>query len=194
MSERQYGTTLAGIRADHVARYRWAAAMIRIESNGRAGESRVLDAACGCGYGAAILADSGCRVAAIDRSAEAIRYGMRHWQRPAIAWTVTDLEAPMLPPARSLVSFETIEHIEDPRMFLRVARAQCARLYASVPNEDVIPKGVRFRHHFRHYTKGEFAELLQATGWKPQSWWGQDGTESEVEAGVNGRTLVVACS
>ena len=55
--ERQVSDTLEGIRADHRARYEWAA--------GRLAGKKVVDAACGVGYGAKILPNSGTQAATI---------------------------------------------------------------------------------------------------------------------------------
>lgn len=189
--ERQVAPTLDGIRRDHVARYRWAAATLPPGCV-------VIDAACGVGYGARILAEAGHRVIAIDRSAEAIAYAREHYAHERVEHICADVMAVRLDPADALVSFETIEHLTDPLPFLRSASARCERILASVPNEAVFPfrsdandhRG--YLHHHRHYTRADFAALLRAAGLTPAAWYGQIGATSEVEADVEGRTLVVA--
>lgn len=191
MSERQTATRIADVRADHVARYRFAAERI-------VGE-HVVDAACGCGYGAAVLIDEGARsVVAIDRNAAALEFGDRHWSRPGIVWVQDDLDrGRQLPRADVVCSFETIEHLEDPLPFLSAASVAAPKLVASVPNEAGLPfDAARFPFHRRHYTQQEFADLLAAAGYGSIRWHGQVGPHSPVEALVDGmaetcRTLVV---
>lgn len=63
--ERQVAPDVSGIRRDHVARYEFVAGRL-------VPGSRVLDLACGVGYGAHILAKAGHKVIAVDASPEAI--------------------------------------------------------------------------------------------------------------------------
>ena len=174
------------VRADHVARYRWAAELIR---------GHVIDAGCNSGYGSAILADAGLTVTGIDNWKPGLDYARRHWDRPGIFWMTADLEQIVkLPPAAAVVAFEVIEHLNDPTPLLREARQVAGRLFASVPNQAVWPHERRlYPVHKRHYTRAEFEELLIGSGWREIEWWGQLGGESQVEREVNGRTLVVAC-
>lgn len=183
--ERQVVTDLAQVRRDHLARYEWAAARIRGGS--------VIDAACGCGYGAKLLADKGCEVFAIDVSMDAVLHGIRHWGHSSISWNVRDLNSQIaLPPAHTVVSFETIEHLDNPEAFLARCAESAGKLFASVPNEDVIPfKSKTYPFHKRHYTQEEFGNLLLATGWRPVGWFGQADKQSEVVAEERGRTIVV---
>jgi len=61
--ERQVAPQLNGIRRDHVERYLWAARQL-------GASCRVVDFACGIGYGAKILAEAGHQVVGFDRDAE----------------------------------------------------------------------------------------------------------------------------
>lgn len=185
--ERQTATTLDGIRADHVARYDWACEFID--------RSVVLDAACGTGYGSAILADAGAlHVTAMDRSGEALESGWKHWNRRRLVWRLHDLETEIDSWGELwdlVVSFETIEHLKDPVPFL-TGLVRCSRmLLASVPNESVIPKTPgRFPHHYRHYTREQFNDLLESCGWTVTEHLGQADAVGPVEPGIDGRTLI----
>ena len=174
------------VRADHTARYRWAAERIT---------GHVIDAGCNCGYGAAILADAGLIVTAFDYWFQGLEYARRHYARPGITWVKADFEGVFeFPTTGAVVVFEVIEHLDDPRPLLTEARRVAGRLFASVPNEDVWPHEPRlYPVHQRHYTREEFAALLTECGWEPVGWWGQAGGESPVEPDVHGRTLVVEC-
>lgn len=189
--ERKVSPTLDGIRRDHVARYQ---AVARLLPTG----SRVIDFACGVGYGARILADAGHSVLAYDVDADALDYAARHYQSPGIVLCKRNGENPgPLPEADAAISFETIEHIADPRPLLRALRQSAPLLIASVPNEAVMPyspaPGVVTAFHHRHYTRREFEALLQECGWCVTEWHGQAGPESEVEPGIEGRTLIAVC-
>lgn len=103
----------------HLQRYRFA--LDHIEGN------RVLDLACGVGYGSYILAQArGRDVTGLDLSSSAITYGRAHYRHPglrllngdALVWQNDGA------PFDSIVSFETIEHLPEPAAFV----AQAARL------------------------------------------------------------------
>ena len=92
---------------EHVARYRFARERVR---------GRILDVACGTGYGTAMLGAVG-----LDLSLEALRYARRH-PAPYVA-----ADAAVLPFGRvfdAVVSFETIEHVADAGRFV----SECARV------------------------------------------------------------------
>jgi 2-polyprenyl-3-methyl-5-hydroxy-6-metoxy-1,4-benzoquinol methylase len=174
------------VRADHTARYEWAAERI---------QGHVIDAGCNCGYGAAILADAGLIVTAFDYWFQGLEYARWHWDRPAIVWAKADFESDFsFPFADAVVAFEVIEHLGDPRPLLTEARRVAGRLLASVPNQDVWPWAPRLGPvHKRHYTRGQFEALLNESGWRVTGWWGQENGDSPVQPDVHGRTLVVEC-
>lgn len=189
--ERQVTTDISEIRRDHVARYEWA--LTQIPPN-----SRVIDYACGIGYGCKILGDAGHKADGYDIDAETIEYADQHFKTENTRFFIANGSMPgTLEEYDVAISFETIEHIEDPRPLLLALREAAPVLLASVPNEDVMPwmqaPGVGTAFHFRHYTKMEFAELLAECGWRITGCYGQEGRESEVEQGVDGRTLVAVC-
>lgn len=192
--ERQVSPTIDGIRRDHVARYEWAASKIPAGS-------RVMDFACGIGYGTNILAQAGHYVHGFDISDEALEYAREHYSHPGAAFAKQNgcnPEPIISELGRDVaISFETIEHIEDPRPLLKSLRLAAPVLIASVPNDAVIPwlreDGSTTAFHFRHYTKREFTELLNECGWQVKEWHGQLGTDSEVEPDVHGRTLIAVC-
>lgn len=186
--ERQVAPRIEDIRRDHVARYEWVAKFVQPGD-------RVVDLACGIGYGSKILAEAGAFVGAIDKDAEALAYGRQHYAHDRIQQWRSDAGADLDLRANTFdtaVCFETVEHVQDPLPLLKRLRKVARRLYASVPNEAVFPwRGTAF--HYRHYTRNQFEALLAEAGWKVVEWHGQAGPESEVEPDVEGRTLIAVC-
>lgn len=184
--ERQVSPTIEGIRRDHVSRYEFASIHITREM-------RAIDFACGIGYGCHLLAERGISVTGYDIDPEAIAYAREHYAHQNATFIEANGDAPQdLAPADVAICFETIEHLEDPRPLLKALRAAAPRLIASVPNEAVFPY-VGQAYHFRHYTRRQFAQLLEECGWKALSWHGQEGPESDVEPEVPGRTVLAVC-
>ena len=190
--ERQVAPNVDGIRRDHVARYEFAAQRLA---------GKVMDLACGVGYGSSILADAGCEVVAVDRSAAALDYARAHYGRECITFREMDLDGVNLDAveADGAVCFEAIEHLQNPGQLLREIAKCSPILIASVPNEAVFPyrclnnNYLGYKWHVRHYTRAEFEQLLNENGWVVTEWHGQKGPLSSVEPDVNGRTIIAVC-
>lgn len=128
----------AGRRSDgHVSRYFLATSKID------AGDT-VLDAACGLGYGTAVMAacSPGARFIGVDLDPESIAYANANFAstNPAISYQPCDITNLSFIPDHSIdvvVTFETIEHIPDYNIFLaeikRVLKPD-GRVIGSVPN------------------------------------------------------------
>lgn len=101
---------------------------------------RVLDLACGVGYGSYILAQATSReVTGVDLDAEAVAYGQRHYTRPGLRLLVGDALrwGEVGEKFDTIVSFETIEHLPAPPAFVaRLAERlpPDGRLIVSAPN------------------------------------------------------------
>ena len=190
VGERQTESKIEDIRRDHVARYEFVNSQIDKAS-------KVIDAACGVGYGSNVMAKGGHTVTGIDISPNAIEYARKNWKHPRATFAIGDLSEPKgLKKADIAVAFECIEHIKDPRPMLKALRKSASVLFASVPNEAVLPWRIGntiTAHHFRHYTKHQFKSMLNECGWAVSEWYGQAGPESEVEPNINGRTLIAKC-
>ena len=96
------------IWCEHWHRYHFAAAL----AAGRA----VVDAACGEGYGSALLARHATRVTGVDASADTLALACRRYAAPNLDFRHGRCESLPLPDASAdlVVSFETIEHLEQP--------------------------------------------------------------------------------
>lgn len=165
------------IRHANLGRYRWACQFTR----GR----RVIDAACGTGYGSELLARNGAAaVAAFDLSSQAVAQAVircRDLQQVAVATCdVTCL------PVNSgehdvYVCFETIEHVIDDTALLaeaeRVLRPG-GTFVCSTPNRCVSNPGKDLAdqplnvHHLREYSWKEFEVLLRSY-FRHIRWYGQ---------------------
>lgn len=126
------GEVDADLWNEHVARYWFAARM--------AGGRRVLDAGCGSGYGADVLAREAREVLGIDIAADAIHHARRHYPGANIRFErASCLEIPSPDGSFDLVvAFELIEHLADWRAFLHEVRrvlAPAGQFLVSTPNQ-----------------------------------------------------------
>lgn len=139
----------------HLAAYRWAA--------GRAAGRRVLDAGCGEGYGAALLAESARAVVGIDRPEPVAVARARH-RAPNLEFRVADLErlGELGERFELVVSFQVIEHLPDPVGFLRGLRectAPGGEILVTTPNR--LMSVSENPYHLREWTAPELAELAR---------------------------------
>ena len=110
----------------HLARYNFALMYAR--------KKNVLDASCGCGFGTNILFDVSESIIGVDISHEAIDYARERYNG---IFEVFDLEKDF-PEGKfdMVISFETIEHLEDPRTFLSNIRKSSKGFFFSIPIND----------------------------------------------------------
>lgn len=142
---------------EHVYRYGFASRFVAAK--------RVLDIACGEGYGAAALQKAGAaNVIGVDIAEDVClhardRYGLDARLGSAEQIPVADRSVDVV------VSFETIEHIPDPHRFLdeciRVL-APGGRLIISTPNKGIYGATAKNPYHCSEMTENEFATALRA--------------------------------
>jgi 2-polyprenyl-3-methyl-5-hydroxy-6-metoxy-1,4-benzoquinol methylase len=189
-TSRQWGHTVNEIKKDHVNRYLFAKQHVT---------GRVLDAACGCGYGSKILLENAVEVVGVDYSLEAIGWAREFFRGPHFIRGKIE-ESPWTGQFETVVSLETLEHLQNPEEALKAFRRSCiGTLIASVPNENLYPfKAEVFANdespHFRHYRPEEFQDLLEWSGFKVVGRFCQVSKQDpEVVKGTDGRYLVYIC-
>jgi SAM-dependent methyltransferase len=130
---------------------------------------RVLDAACGEGYGSALLAAAGARVLGVDVDAATIAHARERYAAiPGLRFDVADATAlDALPDAsfELICSFETLEHVHaQERLLDGFARllAPGGVLLVSTPDkaEYTDRTGEANPHHVRELYRDEFEALL----------------------------------
>lgn len=146
------------IESEHVARYVFAA--------GLCAGKRVLDIACGEGYGSAMLAQVAAETVGVDIDPATVDHANRIYARAGLSFTVGSCDE--IPAKRHafdvVVSFETIEHIEDHARFLREVRRVLrpgGLFICSTPDTTVYLSGKpRNPYHLKELSADEFESLL----------------------------------
>lgn len=147
------------IRYEHYHRYAFAAERVR----GR----KVLDAACGEGYGAALLAGTAASVTGVDSSEPAIEHAARRYRAGNLEFRCADCLSLPFPDDsfEAIVSFETLEHLEDHDGLMREFRrvlAPAGFLLLSSPDKAVYSDRQQQRNefHVRELYRDELEALL----------------------------------
>jgi 2-polyprenyl-3-methyl-5-hydroxy-6-metoxy-1,4-benzoquinol methylase len=174
--ERMYATSQQDMAPDHHYRYQYALQYIQKGD-------RVLDAACGCGYGVHYMASrsEASLVTGVDRSQHALDWANRYFAHPNAVYLKIDMSKPFVKKLPSLpyhvvTCFETVEHFQDDRALLRQLHQVLVPgglLLVSVPNEEVIPHLDNPFYpnrvnpfHYRHYRPAELEKLLADSGFQ----------------------------
>lgn len=144
----------------HLAVYEWIAA--------RVGGLRVVDMACGEGYGSDLLAGSAAAAVGVDANPEAHEHARLRYVRPNLRFE-RDLVESFAEPCDAVVFLQTIEHVEDPGAILDHFRSMLApggTAYVSTPNLlTLAPPGAEKSDnpwHLREYRAEEFRALCAA--------------------------------
>ncbi|MGI6036955.1 MAG: class I SAM-dependent methyltransferase [Limnochordia bacterium] len=145
---------------EHLARYHFAGDYVR---------GRVLDLACGVGYGSQYLASRPgvAEVIGIDHCPATIQYARRRYPHGLVEYHVADALDTHLPERFGLFdticSFETIEHLSADKLFLRILRSMLAPgglLIISTPFGRGRGQPCADPYHVWQYRPEEFRELL----------------------------------
>lgn len=87
--------------------------------------NRVLDAGCGTGYGADLLARCGAEfVLGVEIDRASVRYARRHYGSEAVSFVVGDCESLAIEDLDFdvVVASNTLEHLHEPERFLKTVR------------------------------------------------------------------------
>lgn len=142
----------------HLRRYQTAADYV----SGK----RVLDIACGAGYGSWMLRGAGAiAVVGVDLSPETVQYAQQNYQIPGVEFVCANAEQfESSEHFDVVVSFETLEHLHHPKKFLERIRnllVPGGNLLLSVPLGET-------RHfdpyHLHAFSQEDVFALLEQTG------------------------------
>src|SRR5436190_15813303 len=131
----------------HLAVYQWIAPRVR--------GARVVDLACGEGYGSEVLAREAGEVVGVDANPEAHEHARLRYQRPNLRFERTLVES-FDEPCDAITFLQTIEHIHEPGALLAHFAELASVAYVSTPNRlTLAPPGAEKSDnpwHLREYT------------------------------------------
>jgi SAM-dependent methyltransferase len=144
----------------HLAVYEWIAP--------RCAGLRVVDMACGEGYGSAVLARSAAHVTGVDANPDAHEHARLRYERPGLRFRRDAVER-YAERCEAIVFLQTVEHVPDPDLVLARFRALLppdGTLYVSTPNVRTLapPGAARSDNpwHVREYDLAGFRALCAA--------------------------------
>lgn len=139
----------------HMQRYDFAATRLL--------GTRILDMACGCGYGSARLAELNPdkQVTGVDIDPAAIAYAQAHYRLPNLLYICADAERfASADKFDSIVSLETVEHLPRPARLI----ANCAALLAEggqiIASVPITPTLDGNPHHLHDFSRRSFFALF----------------------------------
>jgi len=137
---------LKKILYQHLARYHFAASYCF--------EKSILDAACGSGYGTELLGKLSSKILGVDNDEKTIEYA-ENYRTSKVKFEVCDLEKDF-PQGEfdTIISFETIEHLKDPNLFLSNVAKHCKTFIFSIPLNN------KSQFHLGVYNLIEAQELI----------------------------------
>lgn len=144
----------------HLIVYEWIAK--------RVAGMRVIDMACGEGYGSRTLADNAASVIGVDANPEAHEHARLRYESANLSFE-RDLIETFRASADAVVFLQTIEHLQDTGAALEHFKdlvGPSGMVFLSTPNvRTLAPKGAERSDnpwHVHEYTAGEFEQLCRA--------------------------------
>jgi 2-polyprenyl-3-methyl-5-hydroxy-6-metoxy-1,4-benzoquinol methylase len=143
----------------HLVVYEWIAERVR--------GLRVVDMACGEGYGSDVLAHSAASVVGVDANPEAHEHARLRYRRPNLRFE-RDVVESFFEPCDAVVFLQTIEHVQDPGAILEHFKSMLGpdgTAYVSTPNLlTLAPPGAEKSDnpwHLKEYRAEEFRRLCE---------------------------------
>ncbi len=141
----------------HLVVYEWIAE--------RCAGLKVVDMACGEGYGTDVLARGAREVTGVDANPEAFEHARLKYTRPGVRFVRNMIEL-HAEPCDVVVFLQTIEHVTDPEGVLRHFKEMAGAVYVSTPNLlTLAPPGADRSGnpwHLREYRVAEFRALCES--------------------------------
>ena len=141
----------------HLAVYEWIGARVTGQ--------RVIDMACGEGYGSEVLSRGAASVVGVDANPEAFEHARLRYTRQNLRFE-RDLVDRFAEESDAVVFLQTIEHVPDPGATLEHFRSIAPVAYVSTPNVlTLAPPGAEKSEnpwHVREYRAEEFRALCEA--------------------------------
>ncbi|WP_184728963.1 glycosyltransferase [Saccharopolyspora phatthalungensis] len=147
---------------EHYHRYALAARFVR--------GKRVLDLACGEGYGAALLAAEGAEVVGVDIDPATVEHAQHNYGSRDVSFHIGSIiDAELLADAKPfdvIVCFEAIEHVEDHDAVLRLVKSRLVQgglFLSSTPDTAVYSHehGNDNPYHVKELTAKQYETLLE---------------------------------
>ncbi len=145
----------------HMERYQFAVQHLK--------GKRILDMACGCGYGTAYLAENrpDLQCTGVDVDQDAIDYGQAHYKAGNLNYLRHDAMTFKDPEGFDvIISLETIEHLVDPWNFVKRFPSLLKPdgiVIASVPTTPTVDGNP---HHLHDFTRSSFKKMMREAGFR----------------------------
>ncbi|WP_019155053.1 class I SAM-dependent methyltransferase [Robertmurraya massiliosenegalensis] len=176
-----------GLLLEHLARYHFAIHYAK---------GRVLDFACGSGFGSNVIASAKKKeiekIIAVDIDRETITYAKGKYYHPLVSFQVENCVEPTLPEKIGqfdlIVSFETLEHVDKEDIFMENIYQMLkpgGTLVISTPFGQGRGKPTSEPYHVHQLTEQEFQELF--TAYEEVEFYYQKGVLIEPVPGREGR-------
>jgi SAM-dependent methyltransferase len=140
----------------HLVVYEWIAR--------RCAGLKVVDMACGEGYGTHVLASQAREVTGVDANPDAYEHARLKYTRPGVRFVRNMIEL-HTEPCDAVVFLQTIEHVPDPDGVLRHFKEMAGTVFVSTPNLlTLAPPGAEKSGnpwHLREYRVAEFRALCE---------------------------------
>lgn len=127
----------------------------------------ILDIACGSGWGSNYLAAaSGAVVTGVDCDEDTIEFAQHEYAQPLTQFRCGSVTTFCDGPFDTVVSLETIEHVEDPSLAVQNLKRLCAPNGRVIVSATISPTRDFYQFHLHDFTEPEFVGLVQDAGLK----------------------------